>query len=168
MADTPSPPVPGLLSTRCGRALEVYESQVEWQTVYDLHDDPDHVPAVQRATLTTREFGIEPTHGLFGSDEWWQQIARGTLPLETLKGTITRVYMGSMGDWPEFEMTCANGSSHAFTRFQTLDDGSRDDLYRNGRSIEVSFVWQECRHEAPEWGLPRRSPCVINIRIAAA
>ena len=31
--------------------------------------------AMQKATLTTPDFGIEPTDGLFGSAEWWEEIA---------------------------------------------------------------------------------------------
>lgn len=139
---------------------------MEWQTVYDLRDDPHRVAAVQHATLTTCAFGIEPTHGLFGSEQWWQQIESGSLPLQTLKGRINRVYMGSMGDFPEFEMKCGNGSLHCFERMP--GDGSRDALYREGRRVEVDFVWQEARREAPGWGLPRRMTSVISIRIATA
>lgn len=140
---------------------------MEWQKVYDLRDDADHTAAVQRATLTTREFGVEPTHGLFGSTEWWQQIESGSLPLETLKGSISRVYMGSMGDWPEFEMQCEDGSSHNFTRHQMPPDGSRDSLYKEGRKIEVDTVWQQFRREAPASHGPRDHRVVTAIRIAA-
>ena len=138
-----------------------------WHTVYDLRADTDNVAAVQRATLTTREYGIEPTNGrLFGSDEWWNEVASGRLPVHTLTGTISRVFMGSMGDWPEFEMVCDDGSSLGFTRFQTPPDGSRDGLYKEGRRIEVDAVWQEARKAAPDWGIPRIRREVTAIRIA--
>ena len=44
---------------------------------YKLRDDPKHIAQVQKATLTTDDFGIEPTDGLFGSPEWWDRIANG-------------------------------------------------------------------------------------------
>lgn len=137
-----------------------------WHKIYDLRADADWVAKVQKATLTTKDYGIEPTHGIFGSDEWWLQIADGRLPMHTLKGTITRVYMGSMGDWPEFEMKCDDGALLKFTRKQTLRDGTRDGFYTVGSKIEIDAVWQDSRHDAPDWGLPRTKRTVIAIRIA--
>ena len=140
---------------------------MEWQGVYDLHQDERQIAAVQKATLTTEEYGIEPTHGLFGSETWWEQIADGRLPTETLRGTVSRVYMGSMGDWPEFEMICKGGAIERFTRHQTPADGSQDRLYQTGKQIEVDTVWQEARRNAPDWGLPRLRRTVLRIRIQA-
>lgn len=140
---------------------------MDWQQVYELKQDTGYVAAVQKATLTTDEFGIEPTNGLLGSSEWWREIERGNLPLQTLKGTITRVFMGSMGDWPEFEMQTDDGSLLEFTRYQNAPDGSADHLYAVGRQIEVDFVWQQFRPKAPDWGLPKEQRCVIAIRIAS-
>lgn len=140
---------------------------VDWQVVYELKDDAERIALVQRATLTTRDFGLEPTHGLFGSPEWSRHVETGNLPLQTLKGTISRVYMGSMGDWPEFEMQCDDGSCQSFTRYQTAPDGSQDHLYAVGRRIEVDFVWQDFRHGASQRGLPPTSRVITAIRIAS-
>ena len=49
-------------------------------TVYDLHDDHQRIRWMQEATMTTRDFGLEPTHGLFGSNGWWLNIENGNLP----------------------------------------------------------------------------------------
>jgi hypothetical protein len=138
---------------------------MSWHHVYDLRLDERQIADVQKATLTTEEYGLEPTHGLFGSEEWWTQIAEGKLPVETLSGTISRVYMGSMGDWPEFEFICSDGSTERFTRYQTPPDGSRDHFYAVGRRVEVDTVWQEARRNAPDWCLPRRRRTVLAVRI---
>jgi len=37
-------------------------------------------------------------------------------PVHTLRGTIGRVYMGSMNDWPEFELVTAEGQKSSWTR----------------------------------------------------
>jgi hypothetical protein len=58
--------------------------------VYQLKADTKFVEQVQHATRTTKEFGIEPTHGLFGTEEWWKQIANGSLPVVTLTGFIAK------------------------------------------------------------------------------
>src|SRR5262245_110866 len=86
------------------------------RVVYRLRDDLQRIEQIQHATLTTTEFGIAPTHGLLGSNEWWDQIATGRLPTETLRGVISRVYMGSMGDWPEFEVRSDAGELSSWTR----------------------------------------------------
>ena len=41
---------------------------MNWITMYDLRDDATFIKQVQEATLNTEHYGIEPTHGLFGSD----------------------------------------------------------------------------------------------------
>jgi hypothetical protein len=136
-----------------------------WHTIYKLAQDEQQIAAVQKATLTTDEYGLEPTHGLFGSDEWWKQIADGRLPVETLSGTISRVYMGSMGDWPEFEMVIEGGFTERFTRYQTPPDGSQDAFYVVGRRIELDTVWQEARRAAPDWWGLRLKRTVLAIRV---
>jgi hypothetical protein len=62
--------------------------------VYRLRNDLAFIEGVQRATRTTKNFGREPTHGMFGSDEWWEKIATGELPIHRLNGEITDVYFG--------------------------------------------------------------------------
>lgn len=74
------------------------------KTIYRLADDADRIARIQKATVSTTDFGIVETHGLLGSKEWWAKIASGELPRQTLSGTITKVYTGSMGYvrlWPK-------------------------------------------------------------------
>ena len=136
-----------------------------WIEVYNLKEDADHVDKVQRATLTTKEFGIEPTHGLFGTAEWWRHIQDGSLAVHTTRGEIVRVYMASMNDWPMFEMKTEGGALHQFTQQLTRSVSSLDEPYLLGRKVEVDFVWQHARKNAPDWGLPNESQVVIGIRI---
>src|ERR1044071_6447660 len=97
-------------------------------TIYRLQLAKEHIKRVQEATLTTKEFGIEPTHGLFGSSEWWNHIRAGTLPMHRVKGTITRVYMaGSCKDWPTFDMSGEDGKESTWT--QLVSDPDYASLY---------------------------------------
>ncbi len=84
--------------------------------VYRLRDNREFITSVQKASLTTKEFGIEPTDGLFGSAEWWSRVESGQLASHTLRGCISRIYMGSMNDWPEFELTSDDGEKSRWTR----------------------------------------------------
>jgi len=52
-------------------------------TIYRLQFDKDYITQVQQATEMSHSFGLEPTHGLFASPEWWQHIHDGTLPVIT-------------------------------------------------------------------------------------
>lgn len=129
--------------------------------VYRLKEDHHRIDQVQRATRTTESFGIEPTHGMFGSDEWWQNLESGQLPLHTLRGTIKNVYMGSMGDWPEFKMLSDTGEESSWTRW--LQSAEQDQFYRVGARIEIDYVWQQSRAKSFDHGARREQ--VIEIRI---
>jgi hypothetical protein len=132
--------------------------------VYRLRQNKRFIEAVQKATLTTDAFGIEPTHGLFGSDEWWGQITSGDLPIHTLSGHITKVYMGSMGDWREFAMKSDDEKSQ-WTR--KVNAKEQDALYRVGNRVELDYVIQRYRSASYSASFDRGSEakCVVEIRI---
>jgi hypothetical protein len=108
-----------------------------------LREDADRIANVQRATSTTRDFGIEPTHGLFGSPEWWSNIDSGVLPTRTVRGVITRVYMASMNDWPEFELRSDSGELSRWTREANTKQQAA--LYEANRRVELDYVVQHLR-----------------------
>ena len=133
-------------------------------TLYQLRRDKQHIEAVQKATLNTEEFGIQQTHGLFGSAEWWSKIASGELPVHHLCGRITKVYMGSMGDWPEFRMQTDSGEESSWSRFANNADLA--DFYVEGRRIELDYVVQ--RFKPKSWSGDRENKVVIEIRLGDA
>jgi hypothetical protein len=93
---------------------------------------------VQKATLTTADFGLEPEVALFGSDEWWKAIADGRIPRLEIRGVIANVYMTGHGDWPEFEID-TDGRKTRWTRF------GDQSLYRAGREVRVEYVMQRTK-----------------------
>ena len=128
---------------------------------YKLRDDPKHIAQVQKATLTTDDFGIEPTDGLFGSPEWWDRIANGGLPVHTLRGTITERFMGSMGDWPEIRVLSDTGEKSSWTR--EVNRREQDALYRVGRHIEIDYVLQ--KHRGKSSARTPEHKVVLEIRV---
>lgn len=130
--------------------------------VYRLKDDPERIRHIQRATLTTEEFGIEPTHGLLGSDDWWCKIERGALALQTLRGQISRVYMASMNDWPEFELRSEDGTLSQWTRESNTVDLGR--YYSPGRRVEIDYVVEH--HRPRSLGGGGKTKVVIEIRVS--
>lgn len=131
------------------------------QTIYLLRLDKDHIKQVQEATLTTKHWGIEQTHGLFGSPEWSQHIEDGTLPTYTRRGVITALRMESMNDWPVFDMRAEDGKEYTWS--QHANGAELGNAYRVGRNIEVDFVMQRSRYRIPRENPDQ--PTVIAVRI---
>lgn len=115
-------------------------------TIYRLQSDRREIREVQEVTRTTDRWGIEPTHGLFGSSEWWQRIRDGSLPVHHIKGKISRVYMGSMNDWPEFAMLSDTGEESEWSRYANEPEFAA--FYTVGRPIEIDYVIQ-CTRSMP-------------------
>src|SRR5262249_8360266 len=113
------------------------------QKIYDLRDDVAHVARVQKASLDSLEFGFAPEHGLFASEAWWKAVADGRIPTHSVTGRITRVYMGSMGDWPEFEMQSDDGAKRQWSRFGSVPDA--DEAYMTGCLVRVDYVRQRLK-----------------------
>lgn len=131
------------------------------KVVYRLKEDSESIARVQKATLNTRNFGIEPTHGLFGSAEWWEQISTGKLPLHTLRGVISQRYWGSMGDWPEVKVQSDAGEISAWTR--EANTSELDALYMPGQRIEIDYVIQRHRPKSFDHGAETKQ--VIEVRV---
>jgi hypothetical protein len=130
-------------------------------TIYRLQLDKNYVTEVQTATRATDEFGIEPTHGMFGSPEWWQHVREGTLPVHHIKGTISSVHMGSMNDWPEFTLRTEDGKEFTWSRYANSPEFAS--LYIVGRRIEVDYVVQRHRATSIGPGTQLRIPIMIRV-----
>lgn len=131
------------------------------ETAYQLERDTARIANMQRATLKTHEFGIEQTHGLFGSAEWWEQISSGKLPLHTLRGVIVGRFWGSMRDWPEISVQQDDGQISQWTR--EVNTKEQDALYVPGRRIEIDYVLQRRRLQSVENGAETK--VVVEIRV---
>jgi len=128
---------------------------------YELKKNLDFISNVQKATLSTKEFGIEQTHGLFGSSEWWEQISSGRLPLHTLCGEIIERFWGGMADWPEIKVRNDDGQISEWTRMVNVKE--QDALYIPGQRIEIDYVLQRHRPKSTDKGAEHK--LVIEIRV---
>jgi hypothetical protein len=130
--------------------------------IYQLRHNQKFIDQVQKATLTTKKFGIQQTHGLFGSPEWWANIQTGKLKIHTVRGVIERAYMGSMNDWPMCEVLGDDGEISKWTR--EMQDFASDALYRTGARIEIDYVLQKSKADA-KWNPGEEQKNVLEIRI---
>jgi hypothetical protein len=53
----------------------------------------------------------------FASSGVSDRVASGEIPLHTSRGVITKLYMGSMNDWPEFTMRSDSGEESSWSRY---------------------------------------------------
>jgi len=75
----------------------------EFIKVYDLKNNNHYMEDIQNATLKSDKFGLKITNGLFGSNEWWEAIDRGSIKKYTVEGVITKIFMS--GDLPPNKWT---------------------------------------------------------------
>jgi len=115
-------------------------SSDEWCTVYDLAEDAETIALVQRATLTTKDFGLVAEVALFGSDDWWAATKDGRIPRHDMEGTISCLFLSGHGDWPEFELDC-DGNKTRWTRV------GNQSLYAEGKQARVEYVMQKLRKD---------------------
>ena len=84
--------------------------------VYSFEQDEARIEAMQKASLGPTNFGLSLTPALVGTAEWWRATRDGSLVRRVVSGIISKVYWGSMGDWPECEVTANDGSTSTWTR----------------------------------------------------
>jgi len=70
-------------------------SDVPMKLVYSLAEelraDPERLRRAQEgASDPAKCWGYKMTYGLFGSDEWWENIKNGVIPTWQLSGVIVR------------------------------------------------------------------------------
>lgn len=106
--------------------------------IYDLKDDVCSIKGIQKATLNTKDFGLDPENGLFGSPEWWSAIDKGIIRKREVIGRISRIYNTGQGNsFPEFQITDEKGQITSWMRV------GNDNYYIEGKKIKLVCVQQK-------------------------
>jgi hypothetical protein len=131
------------------------------EIAYSLWDDTAALRGMQDASL--RRDGLRATHGLIGTEEWWQAIRSGTLPLHTARGVIRGLWLGQYDSGPaEFKMELEDGS--LFGGMCCDHEPQRAaQRFRLGRRAEVDYVLQYL--DRPVEGLPDPHALFVEIRL---
>ena len=109
--------------------------------IYSLKNDKRLIHDINNASRTSNVNGFRNTHGWFGSQEWWDNIASQNLPTITLKGYITKLSDLGYNDYPVFEMKCEDGTEYSFERAANFEDYRQ--FYKIGHKIIVNYVIQK-------------------------
>ena len=113
---------------------------------------------MQKASLNTSNFGLSPSPALVGTPEWWFATQDGSLMRRVVHGTISRVYWGSVGDWPECEVTADDGSKSTWTR---EGDIAR---YVEGLRVRITSILHPWK-VPQQHGLDSASKIVLTVEI---
>jgi hypothetical protein len=108
----------------------------EFVKIYDLKQDHRKINLVQKATLETKDYGLVPEPALFGSPDWWRAVEENLIPVHTIEGIISRVYMSGHNDYPEFEIDDGQKKT------QWTREG-KDEAYVVGRRVKLKYVFQK-------------------------
>ena len=106
---------------------------MDWDLEYDLAQDRAKVEHWRDVTLGETDFGLSPEPAIVGSDEWWDLIRGGSIPVQSVEGTCRPLWT-SMGDYPGLEVLEPSGRKTNWTRL-----GDRRQ-YCLGRGIKLYWV----------------------------
>ena len=142
--------------------LELENAKVPMKQVYLLSEElkrkPEYITLVQTLTLNKSRplMGLKGTYGLYGSQEWWDNIERKIIPLRFISGIIKRTYVAGQDPSPIdncFSMILDNGSLHE----EGIEDFIRKEdkkLFRIGSRVEIVYALDEMKEQpAPDGGV---------------
>jgi hypothetical protein len=110
--------------------------------IYELRNDIDTIRHLQSAMLSDGPLGLKNTHGLIGTDEWWEQIFAGTLPIHEEVGVISGFWAGQWAGGPaEFELCDEPGCKSRW--LCGVEVTLARVAFRVGRPVCVRYVVQE-------------------------
>ncbi|MCO1337076.1 hypothetical protein MO867_22390 [Microbulbifer sp. OS29] len=152
------------------RLLDLESQNCSLKLVYTLYDalknDPERVKLTQELTLdeTRSHMGLKGTHGLFGSDEWWDSVYTRKIKLKFLSGVITSTYYAGMDSdrrHNSYELKLENGSLH----LESFYANNKKDIkmYRVGRKVLIAYAQDELKKDK---GRGRYSETPIEIAIS--
>jgi hypothetical protein len=117
-----------------------------WRVVYrlanELARDPERVVLTQRLTLDASmpSMGLKGTFGLFGSEEWWQSINSGRMPLKRISGTITGLANAGMDSHGKIN-TCVVQTGDGSVHYEHLHVDRPADHSRYKAGVGVKFLY---------------------------
>ena len=141
-----------------------------YQLVNELKNDPSIVPEAQAMTLDTSRpnIGCKATYGLYGSEEWWENIKSGRMPGQYECGVITELFHagqdGDEDDINSFMFLTEDGTERMESIY--CDDESDYALFRVGCTVKMFSVLQPLKSE--ERYASRSEPANFVIEMAVS
>lgn len=145
------------------------------KTVYELKDklktDNEYVKTVQKLTLDDSRplLGLKGAHGLFGSDEWWENIKNGVIKSESISGVIEECFFaGQDARWGDevnsFILRLDNGSKLEESIY--TKDKNNKKLFVPGAVVAIVYVFDELKKQPAQDGDINYSRTVLEVAVS--
>ncbi|AJQ94187.1 hypothetical protein [Gynuella sunshinyii] len=142
--------------------------QLVYQLSEELKNDPEQVAMAQALTQDeSRPFGLKGTHGLFGSDEWWDNLRKGVLPVRHVSGVIERLFVSGQEKGMEantFDLLLNDGGSHTESIF--VDSEKYRQLFKVGSRVEILYALDELKMQPAPGGRINYSEIVVEMAVS--
>ncbi|MES2039355.1 MAG: hypothetical protein V4495_16100 [Pseudomonadota bacterium] len=141
----------------------VYELSLE------LTHDLEQVSLAQALTLDESRplMGLKGTYGLFGSKEWWGNIANGIMPTKIVSGVIERVYASGQDVENEINtMDIISDEGEHLMEGIYFNSGEEISLYRVGAKVHIFYALDPLKAQASNGGAARFSEIVVEVAIS--
>ncbi len=149
--------------------IKLDDSNASMKLVYQLSEelkqDPGQVAMTQALTLDESKpsMGLKGTHGLFGSDEWWNNIKSGVASTRFMSGLINRTYVTGQeqgADENTFDIVLGDSSRHTESFF--ANNESDYQLFKVGCRVEIIYVIEDLK------GQSMQSDVVLEMAVSEA
>lgn len=121
----------------------------------ELQEDPEQVRLAQELTLdeSSSLAGLKGTFGLFGSEEWWENVNQKKLPLVRVSGIISELYVEGQDESEDahgMDLTLGDGSVHSESIYVNNQDDM--ELFRIGCKVDIVYVLEELKQQPADDG----------------
>jgi hypothetical protein len=139
-----------------------------YQLSEELRHDSEQVAMAQALTQDeSRPFGLKGSHGLFGSDEWWDNIKKGILPMRYISGVIDRLFVSGQEQGAQvntFDLRLSDGSLHTESIFANNQDDYQ--LFKLGSRVSIVYVLDELKMQPAPVGGVNYSEIVLEMAVS--
>ncbi|NHZ44270.1 hypothetical protein [Massilia aquatica] len=152
--------------------LNAEQAEIPMKLVFqlstELSGDPERVARIQALTkdCSRPSMGHKGTYGLYNSEEWWDNIKKGSMPSQYVSGVIQ--VLGHAGqesrDTNSFVLLLDDGS----TRFDSIYCNNRRDIefFRVGCRVDVFSVFDPPKITRPVVPGLERSKILIEMAVS--
>jgi hypothetical protein len=132
------------------------------ETIYRLMDREEDLRRMQEASLSHPFLGLKITHGLVGSQAWWDNIASGGIAVHSVRGVVRGLWLGMYNSEPgSFAMELSDRTW--FRSMTMLEAAESVEKFTLGRFVETDYVIQELK--SPHPGSTEPHKVVLEIRV---
>ncbi len=146
--------------------------KVVYTLAAELKRDPAYMRDVQAASLDNDRplMGLKATHGLFGSDEWWESIRSGRIRTVHVTGIIRElIFAGQDARWGDsinsFELETEDGTLVLESVY--VQNKIDRKLFRVGAKVSCWYALQELKRQPGPDGGVDYAETVLEMAVSA-